>query len=142
MKSQFILSRRNLSIKSNFFNKINVEKILKNKFGFKKKMWIWKSKCWFDQINLDWSFLASMVYIYLWQVFRLICIGFVTDLCVNVAFLFEATLPHFRKKPAKAFNALPDFVSANVVNFQFSNFTNNATSSMTLSVSTITITVL
>ena len=40
MKSQFILSSRNLSIKSNFFNKINVEKILKNKFGFKKKMWI------------------------------------------------------------------------------------------------------
>ena len=36
MKSQFILSRRNLSIKSNFFDKINVEKILKNKCGFEK----------------------------------------------------------------------------------------------------------
>ena len=36
MKSQFILSRRNLSIKSNFFDKINVEKILKNKYGFEK----------------------------------------------------------------------------------------------------------
>ena len=54
--------------------------------------------------------------------FRLNRIGFVTFSCVNVAFLFEVTLPQFRKKPVKVFNALLKFISINVVSFQFFQF--------------------
>ena len=64
-------------------------------------------------------------------------IGFATVSCVTVAFLFKATLRQFRKKPVKAFNALPEFILLNVATFQFSNFSKNSTSDMTLSVSTI-----
>ena len=107
------------------FEKINVS-LKKMIVDLKKIMLIWKNKCRFDQINFDRSFLASIAYIYLWQIFRLNHIGFVTVSCVNVVFLFEATLSQFRKKPVKTFNALTEFISINVVNFQFSNITKNA----------------
>ena len=64
-------------------------------------------------------------------------IAFATVSCVTAAFLFKATLRQFRKKPVKAFNALPEFILLNVATFQFSNFSKNSTSDMTLSVSTI-----
>ena len=73
------------------FEKINVN-LKKMIVDLKKIMLIWKNKCRFDQINFDGSFLASIAYIYLWQIFRLNHIGFVTVSCVNVVFLFEATL--------------------------------------------------
>ena len=66
-----------------------------------------------------------MVYVYLWQDFRLNRIGFVTASRVNVAFLFEVTLPQFQS------------LFHYVVTFQFSNFTKNATSGMTNSISSI-----
>ena len=52
-----------------------------------------------------------MVYVYLWRDFRLNRTGFVTASRVNVAFLFEVTLPQFLKKPLKAFSTLPEFIS-------------------------------
>ena len=61
--------------------------------------------------------------------FRLSRIGFVTVSCLNVAFLFEATLPQFQKNSQSLFHY--------IVTFQFFNFAKNATSGMTISVSTI-----
>ena len=39
--------------------------------------------------------------------------------------------------PVKAFTTLEKFISINVINFQFSNFTQNSTSGMALSLSSI-----
>ena len=56
MKLQFILSNRNLSIKSRFFMTWT---IWKNKCLFDKvnvdlkKMLIWKNKCQFEKTNVD-----------------------------------------------------------------------------------------
>ena len=76
-----------------------------------------------------------MVYVCLWQDFRLNCIGFVTASRVNVVFLFEATLPQFLN-PLRLL-ILYQSLFHYVVTFQFSNFTKNATSGMTNSISSI-----
>ena len=61
--------------------------------------------------------------------FHLNRLGFVTVSCLNVAFLFEATLPQFGKNSQSLFHY--------IVTFQFLSFTKNATNGMTISVSTI-----
>ena len=51
-------------------------------------------------------------------------------------YLKQPFLDSYRSR-VKSFKALPEFISINVINFQFFNFTQTATSGMTLSLSSI-----